>query len=138
MPAYADTNKMSDTIDKTEVNDLADSPDALNRQILQEAVYLLWRHHKLTIGFVEVTCDLGDEFVGRDPCRYGDADGVGFLKAIGADHERGNLAGEDDDRDRIAACVQLAQETHAAAPGHHQIEDDDVGGSPLEQVVEFV
>ena len=36
----------------------------------------------------------------------GDADGVGFLEAVGADHEGRNLARQDDQRDRIQQRIR--------------------------------
>ena len=39
----------------------------------------------------------------------GDAHGIGFLKAVGADHEGGHLAGEDDQRDGIHQRVHKAR-----------------------------
>ena len=56
---------------------LADAPDTTNRQLQQETVNLLRCHHVLTIGLVEVARDFGDEFIGCDACRDGDADGIG-------------------------------------------------------------
>ena len=51
----------------------------------------------------------------------GDAHGVGLLKGVRADHERGHLAGQHDDRDRIHQCVRQARDrVRRAWPGCHE------------------
>ncbi len=54
--------------------DLADTPDSIDRQVLEESVDLVRGDDILPVGLVPVARDLGDELVRRDPGGHGDAD----------------------------------------------------------------
>jgi len=62
----------------------------------------------------------------------GDADGIGLLKAIGADHEGRNLPGQNHHRDRIHQRVgQAGHRIGCPRPGGYQNHTGFAGGARI-------
>jgi hypothetical protein len=62
----------------------------------------------------------------------GDADGVGLLKGVVADHEGRHLPGQDDERDRIHQRVgQAGDRIGRAGPGGDQHDARLAGGAGI-------
>ena len=68
------------------------------------------------------------------PEQTGPADLRAAVEAVQAVRER--VAGGEQDQPRVAALVHHAEQTESVAAGQHDVEDDEVGPEPVEQLLE--